>query len=171
MKADPKADAAPAAAGASKKKLLIIILAAVLGAGSLGGGAAWFLLHGKADAEEGKPEKGGKKKAAKSGPPVFVPLDPFTVNLQPENGEQYLQIAFTLQVSNLEEVELVKLNMPKVRSRLLLLLSSKKASELNTGEGKKVLAGEIIAQVNEPFEERGDQQEVTDVLFTSFIIQ
>jgi flagellar FliL protein len=172
MKADPKADAAPPAAGASKKKLLIIILAAVLGAGSLGGGVAWFLLHGKADAEEGgKQGKGGKKKAVKAGPPVFVPLDPFTVNLQPENGEQYLQIAFTLQVSDLEEVELVKLNMPKVRSRLLLLLSSKKASELNTGEGKKLLAGEIIAQVNEPFEERGEQQEVTDVLFTSFIIQ
>jgi flagellar FliL protein len=171
MKADPKADAAPPAAGASKKKLLIIILAAVLGAGSLGGGVAWFLLHGKADAEEGKHDKGSKKKAVKSGPPVFVPLDPFTVNLQPENGEQYLQIAFTLQVSNLEEVELVKLNMPKVRSRLLLLLSSKKASELNTGEGKKLLAGEIIAQVNEPFEERGEHQEVTDVLFTSFIIQ
>jgi flagellar FliL protein len=173
MKADPKADAAPAAAGASKKKLLIIILAAVLGAGAIGGGAAWYFLHGKGDAAEEKDNGKGKshKKAAKSGPPVFVPLEPFTVNLQPENGEQYLQIAFTLQVASLEEVEVVKLNMPKVRSRLLLLLSSKKASELNTGEGKQQLAKEIIAQVNEPFGAREPEQEVTDVLFTSFIIQ
>ncbi|MDC8759312.1 flagellar basal body-associated protein FliL [Janthinobacterium fluminis] len=169
MKADPKADAAPPAAGASKKKLLIIVLAAVLGAGGLGGGGAWYFLHGKKDAEP-EHEK-PRKKVSKAGPPVFVPLDPFTVNLQPENGEQYLQIAFTLQVSGLEEVELVKLNMPKVRSRLLLLLSSKKASELNTGEGKKQLADEIIEQVNEPFETRGSRQEVSEVLFTSFIIQ
>ncbi len=171
MKADPKADAAPPAAGASKKKLLIIILAAVLGAGGVGGGAAWFFLHGKSDAAEPDHDKKPHKKAAKAGPPVFVPLDSFTVNLQPENGEQYLQIAFTLQVSSLEEVELVKLNMPKVRSRLLLLLSSKKASEINTGAGKKLLADEIIAQVKEPFEARGEPQDVSDVLFTSFIIQ
>ena len=168
MKADSKADAAPAPAGASKKKLIIIILAAVLVAGAGGGGAAWFFLHDKKEAE---PEKAHKKKAVKAGPPVFVPLDPFTVNLQPENGEQYLQIALTLQVTSLEEVELVKLNMPKVRSRLLLLLSSKKASELNTGDGKKQLATEIIAQVKEPFEDKGPPQDVTDVLFTSFIIQ
>ena len=167
MKADQKADAAPAPAGASKKKLVIIVLAAVLVAGGGGGGAAWFFLHDKKDAA---PEK-AHKKVAKAGPPVFVPLEPFTVNLQPENGEQYLQIAFTLQVSSLEEVELVKLNMPKVRSRLLLLLSSKKASELNTGDGKKQLATEIIAQVKEPFEDKGPPQDVTDVLFTSFIIQ
>ena len=103
---------------------------------------------------------------------MFVPIEPFTVNLQPENGnDQYLQLAFTLQVSGLEEVELIKNNMPKVRSRLLLLLSGKHASEINTPEGKKQLGAEIIAQVKEPFEEHGESQDVTDVLFTSFIIQ
>ena len=102
---------------------------------------------------------------------MFVPIDPFTVNLQPENGEQYLQIAFTLQVASLEQVELVKDNMPKVRSRLLLLLSSKKASEINTPEGKKKFADEIMTQVKDPFMDKGEPQEVTDVLFTSFIIQ
>ena len=171
MKADPKADAALAPAGASKKKLIIIILAAVLVAGGGGGGAAWYFLHGKGDQEESSPSKKKKHSAAKAGPPVFVPIDSFTVNLQPENGEQYLQIAFTLQVSNAEEMEAIKLNMPKVRSRLLLLLSGKKASELNTVDGKQQLAAEIVAQVNQPFEEKGPEQDVTDVLFTAFIIQ
>lgn len=170
MKADPKAEAVPAAGGGSKKKLIIIVLAAVLLAGGIGGGAAWFFLHGKSD-EGGETSAKHKKKAAPVGPPVFVPIEPFTVNLQPENGEQYLQITFTLQVASLEQVELVKDNMPKVRSRLLLLLSSKKASEINTPEGKKKLADEIMAQVKEPFSEKGEPQEVTDVLFTSFIIQ
>ena len=171
MKADPKADAALAPAGASKKKLIIIILASVLVAGGGGGGAAWYFLHGKGDHEESSSSKKKKHSEAKAGPPVFVPIDSFTVNLQPENGEQYLQIAFTLQVSSSEEMETIKVNMPKVRSRLLLLLSGKKASELNTVEGKQQLAAEIVAQVNQPFDEKGPEQDVTDVLFTAFIIQ
>jgi flagellar FliL protein len=168
MKADPKAaEAAPAAGG--KKKLIILIAAGAVLVAGLGGGAAWFFLHGKSD----EPSKAAAhKKAPESGPPNFVPIDPFTVNLQPENGaDQYLQLAFTVQVPTLEDVELIKLNMPKVRSRLLLLLSGKHASEISTPEGKQQLAKDIIAQLKEPFEDKGTPQEVTDVLFTSFIIQ
>jgi flagellar protein FliL len=160
MKADPKAT--PAAAPAkSKSKLIIIAAAAVLLLGG-GGGAAWFFM-GNSD-----PANKPAKKAEK---PEFVVLDSFTVNLQPENGEQYLQIALTLQVSSLEQVELIKTNMARVRSRVLLLLSSKKASELSSTEGKGLLAKEIIAAVNQPFAEKEKPQEVRDVLFTSFIIQ
>ena len=178
MKANPKAKADPKAvegapASSNKTKLLIIILAAVLLLGGVGGGAAWFFLHGKAGAEEEAPAK--KKKSSKpAGPPVFVPIEPFTVNLQPADGgaaDQYLQLAITLQVPELEEAEVFKNNMPKVRSRMLLLLSAKHASELNTPEGKQQLSREIVALLKEPFEERGSAQEINDVLFTSFIIQ
>jgi flagellar FliL protein len=93
------------------------------------------------------------------------------VNLQPETGDQYLQVQFTLQVEGPEQVVLIKDNMAKVRSRVLLLLSGKKASEINTVEGKQQLAAEIKAVVHEPFDEGGDGQDVSDVLFTSFIIQ
>jgi flagellar FliL protein len=160
MKADPKA--APAAPPVkSKKKLIIIAVAALLVLG--GGGAAGFYFMGSSDPAH-KPAKKAEK-------PEFVVLDSFTVNLQPENGDQYLQIAMTLQVAGLEQVELIKVNMARVRSRVLLLLSSKKASELSTTEGKDLLAKEIIAAVNKPFAEKEKPQEVRDVLFTSFIIQ
>jgi flagellar FliL protein len=61
--------------------------------------------------------------------------------------------------------------MAKVRSRVLLLLSGKKSSEISTVEGKQQLAGEILAVVKTPFSEHGEEQDVSDVLFTSFIIQ
>ncbi len=54
---------------------------------------------------------------------------------------------------------------------MLLLLSAKKASELSSVEGKNVLSKEIIASVKQPFSTGAPPQEVTDVLFTSFIIQ
>ena len=172
-KADTKAAEAAPGGGSNKTKLLIIVLAAVLLLGGVGGGAAWFFMHGKADAEEDAPAKKGKKSKKPAGPPVFVNIEPFTVNLQPVDGggDQYLQLAITLQVPELEDSEVFKNNMPKVRSRMLLLLSSKHASDLNTPEGKQQLSKEIIAQLKEPFEDRGSPQEVSDVLFTSFIIQ
>src|SRR5450830_316117 len=172
MKAEAKAEAAPAGGGSKKK--LIIIIAAVLVLALGGGGAEWFFMHGADSAEhEEEPVKKSKskKKKKEAGPPVYVPVEAFTVNLQPEEGEQYLQLAFTLQLSDAEQSELIKNNMPKVRSRILLLLSSKRASEINTPEGKQQLSKEILEQVNLPFEEQGDEQEVSEVLFTSFIIQ
>jgi len=176
IKADPKADAAPPAPSGGKGKLLVIIGAAVLVLG-LGGGAGWYFMHGssggaEAAAEPAKKEHvSSKKKKKEETPPEYVAVEPFTVNLQPEHGDQYLQVAFTLQVDSPEQVEVIKANMAKVRSRVLLLLSGKKASEISTVEGKQQLAGEILAAVNEPFVPRGDEQEVEDVLFTSFIIQ
>jgi len=173
MKADPKADAAAAPAAGGKSKLIIIILAAVIVLG-LGGGAAWYFLHGsnaEESAEAPKKEKSSKKKKKEEHPPEYLAIEPFTVNLQPENGDQYLQVAFTLQVDGPEQAELIKTNMAKVRSRVLLLLSGKKASEINTVEGKQQLAGEILAVVKAPFGEHEEEQGVSDVLFTSFIIQ
>ncbi|HEY0061107.1 MAG TPA: flagellar basal body-associated protein FliL, partial [Telluria sp.] len=152
------------AAPAKSKKMLIIILAVVVLA--VGGGAAWFLTKGSGDKAEHKEVKHAVK-------PEFVVIEPFTVNLAPEEGlqDQYLQIQFTLQVAGPEQAELVKTNMARVRSRVLLLLSAKKSSELNTTEGKSQLSKEIIAAINLPFADKAPPQEVTDVLFTNFIIQ
>ena len=140
-----------------------MVLAGVLLAG-VGGGAAWFFTKGEADPA---------KEVKKAEKPEFVVLEKFVVNLQQESEgvDQYLQCDMTLQVSSLEQVELIKLNMARVRSRVLILLSSKKASELNSTEGKDLLSKQIVAAINQPFAKGDKPQEVRDVLFTSFIIQ
>jgi flagellar FliL protein len=161
MKADAKADAP--AGPASNKKLIILIAVAALVVGT-GAGAAWFFLQG-----DDTSAKTHKAKAVQ--PPEFVPVEQFVVNLQPENGEQYLQVQFTLQVNGLEQVELIKANMANVRNRVLMLLSAKRASEISTVEGKQQLAAEIVASLNEPFIDKGEPQDITAVLFTAFIIQ
>lgn len=172
IKADPKADAAVPVAAGGKRKLFVLIGAAVVVL-ALGAGASWYFLHGSSAADPARKDHASdsKKKKKDEAQPEYIAIEPFTVNLQPENGEQYLQVAFTLQVDSKEQVELIKANMAKVRSRVLLLLSGKKASEISTVEGKQRLAGEILAAVNQPFADNGDPQEVSDVLFTSFIIQ
>lgn len=169
-KTGPKPVAAPepvveAPPKKSRKKLILLIAAALIVVGG-GGAAAWYFTGGAA-ATGGAKEV--KKEAAKL--PVFVTMEPFTVNLQSDNGDQFLQVTFTLQVPDAAQEELIKSFMPQVRSRLLFLLSSKKASEISSVEGKKKLTEEIISTVNQPFTPKGPPQAVSDVFFTSFVIQ
>jgi flagellar protein FliL len=147
----------------SRKKLLFVLIVLLLLLGGGGGGAWWYFMGQDGDEKAAKNEK--------PIPPVFVVLEQFTVNLQPESGEHYLQVAMTLQVATKEDVDQIKLYMPQIRSRVLMLLSSKKASEISTVEGKKKLSDEILTQVNQPLSSQGKPQNVTNVFFTSFVIQ
>ena len=149
----------------SRKKRLIVLFLILLLLGGIGGGAWWFF----ADDENETPST--EIKHEKPVPPVFVALDQFTVNLQPDGGEHYLQVAMTLQVKSKDDIDNIKLYMPQIRSQILLLLSSKKASEISSLEGKKKLSKEIMAQVNQPLTPNAQVQSVTNVFFTSFVIQ
>ncbi len=182
--AEDGAEAAPK----KSKKLLIIILAVVLVLVIGGGGAAYMLLKKSDHPEDGdedvaeetaKPKKKDKKKDH-SAPPAFVNLEPFTVNLVPETGDQYLQVAISVELEDALEEPTLKAQMPKIRNNLTLLLSSKKASELLPKEGKENLAEALKDEINSVIEppKKNKKGQVTmpegpvkSVLFTSFIIQ
>lgn len=132
-----EAAAAPAAQG--NKKLIIIAVAVA----AIAGGAGWFFTKGPSD-----PSHVEEVKVAPPQKPIFVALEPFTVNLQRETSEQYLQVGITLKIFDAKLEESIKLNLPEIRSKILLLLSTKKASELSSAEGKSRLMGEIITISN-----------------------
>ncbi len=154
--------AAPAEGNAPKKgnKKLIIIIAAVAVLLLGGGGAAFFVMKKKAaDAEAAAAEEDGGEETAKpaksakaakpehkeekSGPPAFVPLDPFVVNLSDKDSERYAQVGVTLQVDEAHMAEEMKAYMPAIRNAVLLILSHKSSAELLSPEGKQKLAEEI----------------------------
>lgn len=163
MAQDPKSGDQAEAPAASRKKFIIMI-AAVLVLAS--GGSAWYFMHQK----YGPNKKEAKlKEAAKT--PVFVTMDTFTVNLQDKPDERLLQLDMSLQVVSPEVAELLKVQMPAVRNRLLMLLTSKKAIEISTMEGKKQLSDQIAAEVRKPFIAGAKPQKVLGVFFTSFVIQ
>jgi flagellar FliL protein len=130
---------APASAPRKKSKVLLIVLLAVVLLVSGGAGAWWFLSRSHGDDED--------TQEIESKPSIFLPLEQFTVNLQPEEGQQFLQTAMTLKVSEQDVSDAIKAQMPEVRSRLLLLLSSKKPSDLSSVEGKNKLIEEIQREV------------------------
>lgn len=138
--------------------------------GAEGEGAGEEEAAEEADAEEeagGGGEHGGGEHAG----PAFMPLETFTVNLMPDPDEKFLQLEITLQMKSAAEGEKLKGQMPAVRNRVLMLLSSKKASDLSTPEGKKALSDELLVELKKPLYEGGKALKVKGVLFTSFVMQ
>lgn len=146
------AEAAPEGKKGGAKKLIIIIVAAVLLLVVLGGAGAFFLMKKKPaegeDGEEGDATEHVEKHAEakhgdKKAPPVFVPLDPFTVNLADTGADRYLQVGVTLELADAHVGEDIKLYMPAIRNSILMILSHKTSEELVTTEGKEKLSEEI----------------------------
>jgi flagellar protein FliL len=180
-------------APAKSKLMLIIIVVVVLLLGG-GGAAAYFMMSKKG----GSTKEKEVKEHSSHKPPVFLNLEPFTVNLQPETGEQFLQVTASLKLHGKEVEEKIKAVIPEIRHKGLLLLSAKKASEIASTEGREQLAEDLRREINvivdgEPVrkpkrgaskskdktEEKGAEPEsgpspedsIQGVLFTSFIIQ
>lgn len=185
------AEAAEAAPKKGKKKLIIIVIALLL---LIGGGAAAFLLmkpvHAPKNGEAAAAEAAAAEAHASKNPPTFVDLGTFTANLLREDGDRYLQVAISLKLSKPELAEKVKANSPEILHRINMLLQSKRPSELATFEGKEMLGIQIKGQVeyvmgmrktapaistepaaDAPAETRAIKSDITEVLFTSFIIQ
>ncbi|MBI5268583.1 MAG: flagellar basal body-associated FliL family protein [Burkholderiales bacterium] len=159
------AAAAPAAADAApkkgKKKLIIIVAAVVALLGIAGGGAAIFLKQkaaaaAAAEEEEGDDAPAAPAKAAKARkddkhtPPVFVPLDPFVVNLADREADRFAQVGITLEVEDAKVGDEIKAYMPAIRNNILLLLAHKTSQELMEAEGKELLAKEVKREALRP---------------------
>jgi flagellar FliL protein len=106
--------------------------------------------------------------SASAGAGNSAKLEPFIVNLS--SFEKYLQVSLTLQVATPEMAEKVKLLMPMIRHGLILILSSKEASQLQSGEGKIEVIDEIKEKVNKLLQVK-EHDGVSDIFFENFIIQ
>lgn len=104
--------------------------------------------------------------------PVFVKIDPFTVNLRSDQfGPRLLYAGMTLEVQEGPTRETLLNNMPQVRSRLLVLLSGLDAERISTAAGKTALAEAIRQRLSEPYANSTAEIEIFEVLFTEFIVQ
>jgi flagellar FliL protein len=132
---------ATATSGGKKKKLIMIGAAVLLLAAAGGGG--WFFFGKSKPAGPGAPAQAAAKPASKK-TPIFIPLEAFTVNLADDDADRYAQIAITLQISDSKVDERLKVMMPVVRNRILMILADKTSRQLVTREGKEKLAAEIM---------------------------
>lgn len=164
MSTAPAAEAPTNVAPAKGKKKLIIIIAAAAVVLLGGGGGAFFMMKKNAAAAEAAAaaesdgetaDAGGHgkaaAKAAKHDPkavPVFVPMEPFTVNLADRDAERYAQIGITLEIDAPQTADQLKAYMPAVRNNILMAIADRTAGELMGRDGKTRLAERIMRETS-----------------------
>lgn len=155
----PPTQAAPVAASRFPRKTMLVALAFSLLAAA---GGSFFLLRG-----------GSVQAAAAPGPvkPVFVNLEPLTVNLRSEGKPRFLHVGVSLKVGNEKAQARINESMPELRSRLLLLLSNRDPATLATPEDKVSLADEILENLNRPLVSGLPPHGISGVGFNAFVIQ
>jgi flagellar FliL protein len=126
-----------------KSSKTLVIGAAVSLLVIIAAGGGWYFSKGKGDAHHADEIKIAPPKT-----PIFVALEPFTVNLQRESSDQYLQLGLSMKVFEVEIESKIKTNLPEIRSKILQLLTTKTATELLTAEGKTRLVKEIMSMSN-----------------------
>lgn len=156
---DAKSAAKPARKG--RKGLLVVVMLLVLAGG--GGGGAWWWLNRNAGAAQAN--------APPSRPPIFMNLEPFTVNLLGEEGERYLQTSIVFQVADEKAVEAMKAYLPVIRNRILLLLSGKRPSDLATPAGKAKLVEEVTGAVRDSIPGTTPERGIVQAYLGAFVIQ
>ncbi len=156
-----KPDGAPPAKKRSTFKSVLIIVVLLAAAG---GGGAWYLLRPAVSHTE-------ESKAVVAKAPVFLNLEPFTVNLVEENGDHYLQVGIVYQMADDKAIDGAKVYMPVLRNKILLLLSSKRPSELSSLEGKNKLVADLIAAARESIPGGTPERGVVGAYLSAFVIQ
>jgi flagellar FliL protein len=154
--AEPAAEAAPIR---RPRKKIIVIAAAVLALVlAFGAGAVVFLkqraARAAATAVDGDvvagEAAGGSSHVDPKNVPIYLPLDPFVVNLADRDGDRYAQIGITFELDSNASGEEIKAYMPAIRNAILMVLANKTSKELLNREGKELLAQEIQREAARP---------------------
>jgi len=142
-----------------KQKFMLVLVAALALVLVLGGGGLWLVKQKAAQAAAlaaGDDENAVSEPAHAAarpegvGLPVYLPLDPFIVNLADKDVDRYAQIGITLELETPVFADRVKAYMPAVRNAILLVLAQKSSRDLLGRSGKEDLADEIMREAVRP---------------------
>ena len=166
-KTEEAAEAEVPATGGKKKMILLIVGALVLVGGAVGG-TLMVVGGGGGNAEEvveAEPEE-------EKGDPSYISIKPaFTVNLEPDDPVNFLQISLQVLTFNDDVADDLEKHNPLVRNNLVALFGRQKSETLRTPEGKLQLQQDVLDTIQSVINEYGSGGEVSNVFFTSFVMQ
>ena len=157
--------------GTKGSKTVLIIIIAVFVLFMAMAGAGFYILWQKMPASAAKSVKAGETVTGKEKPldaiaPIHS-LNPFVVNLAGYGGKRFLRVKMSLELRDQTTAEQVKKQLPRIRDKILTILSTKKFQDISTVKGKTDLRAEITATIDTLFSKGA----VTNVYFTEFVIE
>ena len=144
-----------------KSRKLLFIATAVVAMGITAAAVVYFLngTHKTTDA------------IAPPADPIFITLEPFTVNMHADSKARFLHVGMTLKVADIKAQSELNRYLPEVRSRVLMVLSNRQSEALISAADKAQLATELMTALNRPLAANMPPQRISSVMFTTFMLQ
>ena len=117
--------------------------------------------------KHGEKKKGHGKEGESPDSPFFSFEKPFVVNLADTNGERYLKVDMSFQMSAPDVSEELQAKKVQVMDLLITILSRKNLEAVSTTVGKNMLKEEMQEKINAQLETGS----LTNIYFTEFVVQ
>lgn len=172
----PKSGDSPAAdgggGGGGKLKIIIFALLGVLLVAGASVGATWFLLKDKVDTAKPEAAHVEAPVAPVRQEAVYEVLTPaFVVNFKYEGKARYMQVSVALMARDTAALEALKVHMPVLRNKLVMLFSTQDFAALMTPAGKEILRQQATIAVQELAMKEVGKVVVEQALFTNIVLQ
>lgn len=168
------------AVGAAKKKKLMLLAVLVVVLLALAGGGTWFVLNMAGDkkpevaeaaehpeGEHAAEEAGGPKKTS-----VYESLDPaFLANYLIGGRQHYLQLSLAVMARDQEGIDGVRVHMPLIRNKVVMILSGESFEGLQSDEGRVKLQQTLLVGIQEILQKETGKPGIEQVFFTNFVMQ
>ena len=103
---------------------------------------------------------------------IYEVLAPaFVVNFTQQGRARYMQVSVALMARDQVALDALKVHMPVLRNRLVMLLAGQDFAALQTALGKDMLLQQALASVQELAQQETGGTVVEQVLFTNFVLQ
>ena len=168
--ADEEKKGAEEKKGGSKMILIVIIIGFVLFLAVAGAGFYILLqkMPGAAPADTvTASESAPEKELAKNEMGPVYSMKPFVINLSGDGGKRYLRVKMDIELKNQAIFDQMQAQFPRVKDKILTILSSKKFSDIETIEGKNKLRVEISEAIDTLFSKGA----VVNVYLMEFVVE
>ena len=103
---------------------------------------------------------------------AYVSLgDPMVLNLSGPKRLTFLQISADVLVSDSDAEETIKIHVPAIRHSLIMLLSEQKAGDIKSPVRREEIRQQATSQVQTLITDLSGSKEVSEILFSSILVQ
>jgi len=155
------------------KTLMIALLSLGIGAGGF-----WFYTNtiakqtvGSFDSRDTPANGANARDPGVPYEPIFLDIEPFTVTLRNDLESRVLYTSMTLRLNDEDSKTRLIRYLPVVRSRILIELNKMNPSQLNDPAELDGAGVRIKQAVSASIPPENTNQNVVEVLFTSFMVQ
>ncbi len=118
------------------------------------------------------PAQANEKNLLAAGSSDYVSLgEPLVLNLDGGSKLSFLQISADVLVTDSDTKYAVKLHVPAIRHKLIMLLSERKTADIKSPATREEIRQQVTAEVKQLIAELSEDADISEVLFSNILVQ